>query len=403
MKEPGYKMKIRTVDIIDVANELHASSSKWRPVVVRVNTDEGISGFGEIGLAYGAGASAGIGMAKDLAALIIGMDPLKNEAIWEKMLKKTFWAQGGGTVIFAGMSGIDIALWDIKGKAFGVPIYQLLGGKTRDKIKAYASQVQFGWGPGKEKATLVQPAAFAEAAQCAVAEGYSALKVNAIAMDGEGNWNSQQLYGPLSEKTLRLGYNRIKAIREAVGADIDIIVEMNAFTDTRAAIQFGRMIEELGIFYYEEPVMPLNPKQMKRVSDDLNIPIAAGERIYSRWGFLPFFESGSLDIVQPDIGNCGGLTETKKVCDMAHVYDVTVQIHVCGGPIATAAALQLEAAIPNFIIHETHRYTYLEPNIRTCKHNYQPVNGFYEVPELPGLGQELTDETIKASTVETVK
>jgi L-alanine-DL-glutamate epimerase-like enolase superfamily enzyme len=202
---------------------------------------------------------------------------------------------------------------------------------------------------------------------------------------------------------LRLAFNRIKAIRDAVGADIDIVVEMNAFTDTTAAIQFGRMIEQLGIYYYEEPVMPLNPKQMKKVADSLNIPIATGERIYTRWGFRPFFESGCLDVVQPDIGNCGGLTETKKVCDMAHLYDLTVQLHICGGPIATAAALQLEAVIPNFIIHETHRYALLEPNTKTCKHNYLPKNGFYEVPDLPGLGQELTDETIAASVVETVK
>jgi L-alanine-DL-glutamate epimerase-like enolase superfamily enzyme len=312
------------VDIIDVANALHGATTKWRPVVVHIKTDEGISGFGEVGLAYGVGASAGFGMAKDLAKIIIGMDPMKNEAIWDKMQKKTFWGQGGGTVVSAGMSGIDIALWDIKGKAMNMPIYQLLGGKTRDKIRAYASQVQFGWGPGKDKAMLVEPAVFAEAARCAVAEGYSALKVNAIAMDGEGNWNSQQLCGPLSVKTLRLAYNRIKAIRDAVGPDIDIIVEMNAFTDTTAAIQFGRMIEELGIYYYEEPVMPLNPQQMKKVADSLNIPIATGERIYTRWGFRPFFESGCLDVVQPDIGNCGGLTETKKVCDMAHFTPVQI-------------------------------------------------------------------------------
>lgn len=396
-------MKITSVDIIDVANDFSSATSKWRPVVVRINTDEGISGFGEVGLAYGIGASAGFGMAKDLAQIILGMDPMKNEAIWDKMQKKTFWGQGGGTVFSAGMSGIDIALWDIKGKVLNTPIYQLLGGKTRDKIRTYASQLQLGWGEGKDKSLLVTPEQYAECARMAVAEGFDAIKVDAIVMDAKGNYNQRILNGVLSDATLRLGYNRLKAMREAIGPDVDIIVEMHAFTDTTAAIQFGRMIEELGIYYYEEPVMPLNPKQMKKVSDNVHIPIAAGERIYTRWGYRPFFEDGSIDVIQPDICTCGGLTEAKKICDMAHVYDVTVQVHVCGGPISTAAALHIEAAIPNFIIHELHRFALLEANTKSCKYNYLPKNGQYEVPDLPGLGQELTDEIIKASIMETVK
>lgn len=396
-------MKITSIDIIDVANDFQSASSKWRPVVVQINTDEGISGFGEVGLAYGVGASAGFGMAKDLAQIIIGMDPMKNEAIWDKMQKKTFWGQGGGIIFSAGMSGIDIALWDIKAKVYNAPLYQLLGGKTRDKIRTYASQLQFGWGAGADKAMLVEPEQYAEAARIAVAEGYDAIKVDTIAMDDKGNWNQRNLTGVLPDKVLRLGYDRLKAMRDAIGRDVDIIAEMHSFTDTTAAIQFGKMIEELGIYYYEEPVMPLNPKQMKKVKDNVNIPIASGERIYTRWGYRPFLEDGSLDVIQPDICTCGGITDVKKICDMAHVYDVTVQIHVCGGPISTAAALHMEAAIPNFIIHELHRYALLEPNTKTCKYNYLPKNGMYEVPELPGLGQELTEEIIRISDKVTVK
>lgn len=396
-------MKITSVDIIDVANELQSSTSKWRPVVVRINTDEGISGFGEVGMAYGVGASAGLGMAKDLSKIIIGMDPMQNEAIWDKMQKKTFWGQGGGTVVSAGMSAIDIALWDIKGKALNVPVYQLLGGKCRDQVRTYASQLQFGWGAAKEKAILVEPQQYAEAALQAVADGYDSIKVDVNEMDEFGNVKKRNLCGPLSPKVLRVGYNRLKAMRDAVGPDVDIIVEAHALTDTTAAIQFGKMIEELDIFFYEEPVMSLNPKQMKKVADNVNIPIAAGERIYTRWGYLPFFENGSISVIQPDLGTCGGLTEGKKICDMAHVYDMTAQIHICGGPIMTAAALHIEAAIPNFVIHELHRYALLEANTKTCKYNYMPKNGMYEIPDLPGLGQELTEETIKASVVETVR
>ncbi len=396
-------MKITSVDIIDVANDLQSSTSKWRPVVVKINTDEGICGYGEVGMAYGVGASAGYGMAKDLAKLTIGMDPMQNEAIWDKMQKKTFWGQGGGTVVSAGMSAIDIALWDIKGKALNVPVYQLLGGKCRDSVRTYASQLQFGWGKAKAKSILVEPKQYADAALQALADGYDSIKVDVNEMDEFGNVKKRNLCGPLSQKVLRVGYDRLKAMREAVGPDVDIIVEAHALTDTTSAIQFGKMIEELGVFFYEEPVMPLNPKQMKKVADNVNIPIAAGERVYTRWGFRPFFEDGSLSVIQPDLGTCGGITECKKICDMAHVYDMTCQVHVCGGPIMTAASLHLEAAIPNFAIHELHRYALLEANTSTCKYDYLPKNGMYEIPNLPGIGQELTEECIKASIVETVK
>lgn len=180
-------MKITSIDIIDVANDFQSATSKWRPVVVRINTDEGISGYGEVGLAYGVGASGGFGVARDLAGILLGMDPMRSEAIWEKMLRKTFWGQGGGGIFSAAMSGIDIALWDIKGKALNVPLYQLLGGKTRDKIRAYASQLQFGWGGGKDKAMLVEPEQYAEAALIAKEEGYDAIKVDVIAKIGRAH------------------------------------------------------------------------------------------------------------------------------------------------------------------------------------------------------------------------
>ena len=337
-------MKITSIDIIDVANDFSSATSKWRPTVVRVNTDEGISGFGEVGLAYGVGASGGIGVAKDLSALLIGMNPMDTEAIWEKMLRKTFWGQGGGGIFSAAMSGLDIAMWDIKGKALNVPLYVLLGGKSRDSIRAYASQLQFGWGGGTDKAMLVSPEQYADVARVAVSEGYDAIKVDVLAMDEHGNWNQRDLKGLLPDNILRLGYDRLKAMRDAIGPDVDIIVEMHSFTSAAPAIQFGRMIEELGVLYYEEPVMPLNPKMMKQVADHVNIPLASGERIYWRWGYRPFLEDGSLSVIQPDICTCGGISEVKKICDMAHVYDVTVQIHVCGGPISTAAALHMEAA-----------------------------------------------------------
>lgn len=287
-------MKITSIDIIDVANDFQSATSKWRPVVVRINTDEGISGYGEVGLAYGVGASGGFGVARDLAGILLGMDPMRSEAIWEKCCARRSGGRAVAAFFTAAMSGIDIALWDIKGKALNVPLYQLLGGKTRDKIRTYASQLQFGWGDGKDKAMLVEPEQYAEAALIAKAEGYDAIKVDVIAMDGEGRWNQQELQGVLPDRILRRGYDRLAAMRKAIGPDVDIIVEMHSFTSTTSAIQFGRMIG-LGVLYYEEPTMPLNPKQMKKISDNMAIPLAAGERIYWRWGYRPFLEDGSLE------------------------------------------------------------------------------------------------------------
>ena len=396
-------MKIVSVDIIDVKNPIQSAVSKWRPVVVRINTDEGVSGFGEVGMAYGVGASAGFGMAKDLSRLLIGEDPMRSEFIWDKMQKKTFWGQGGGTVVSAGMSAIDIALWDIKGKVLGVPCYQLLGGKTRNELRTYASQLQFGWGDPEKKEHLTTPEQYAAAAVRAIEDGYDAIKVDVNEIDEQGYAKRRNLYGAFARRDLMVGYNRLKAIREAIGYDVDIIVEAHALTDKVSAVEFGRMIEEFRISAYEEPVMNLNTESLKQVLEHINNPIDAGERVFTRWGFRPFLEDHIIDLIQPDLGTCGGMSECKKICDMGHVYDTTCQVHVCGGPIMTAASLQLECAIPNFAIHELHRYALLEGNRVTCKYDYLPENGKYTIPDLPGIGQELTDKCIAESPKETVK
>ena len=179
-------MKIVSVDVMQVpSGNAGSSRGAWSPVVVRVNTDEGISGFGEVGLAYGKGWRAGFGMVQDFAEQIIGMDPMNNEQIWETIFRKTFWGMGGGTVVNAGISGIDIALWDIKGKALGVPIHTLLGGKMNDNLRTYASQLQYNWGTNLTKQRLVEPEEYAEVTRVAMAEGYDAIKVDPIVIPGE--------------------------------------------------------------------------------------------------------------------------------------------------------------------------------------------------------------------------
>ena len=395
-------MKITSVEAIK-SNGGRASvyKSHWNPIFVRINTDEGISGFGEAGVAYSSGADAAFGIIQDFGKLIIGMDPMNIEAIWDKLHRTTFWGMGGGTIIFSGISAIDIALWDIKGKALDVPVYQLLGGKTNDKLRAYASQIQFDW--GKQCNNLVKPEEYGKAALKAKKEGYSCVKVDPVGFDLEGVWMGWSNYGLLEYDQMKVAVDRIAAIREDCGPDMDIIIELHSLTDTNTAIQLGRELEQYRCFYYEEPTQPLNADLFKEIAQKVRIPMASGERIYSRWGYRPFYEARSLSIIQPDLCNTGGITEGKKICDMAHVYDIGVQLHICGGPISTAAALQLEAVIPNFVIHEHHQSALMEENINLCKYDYQPQNGYFEIPDLPGIGQELTDDAIANAEVAVIK
>ena len=184
-------MKIESVDVMQVpSGNAGSSRGDWSPVIVRVNTDEGSSGFGEVGLAYGKGWRAGYGMVQDFAEMIIGEDPMNIERIWETLFRKTFWGMGGGTVVSAAMSAIDIALWDIKGKALGVPVWQLLGGKTNDDLRTYASQLQFNWGESIDKQVMVTPEDYADVTRRAMADGYDCVKVDPVVFsdqpDGKG-------------------------------------------------------------------------------------------------------------------------------------------------------------------------------------------------------------------------
>lgn len=385
-------MKINRVEIFDI----HCPDRPmWNPVFVRVHTDEGISGVGEAGLAYDLGHSAAANMIKEFAEeMLLGRDPFQTEDLWNLMLRGSFWGLGGGPIIYSAMSAIDTALWDIKGKALGLPVYQLLGGKVNDKLRTYASQLQFDW--DENFAALVQPEDYARAAEKAVAEGYDAVKVDPIMYDdkGETHFDRTKLITP---KEMRLYRARLMAIREAVGEDVDIIFECHSLPGASTAIQLGELVEEARCMYFEEPVNYLNSELHKRVADKVNVPIAGGERLYNRWGVRPYLEDQSLDVLQPDIGLCGGFTETKKVCDYADIYDVRIQAHVCGGPVATAASLHLETAIPNFLIHEHHTYAIKKWNRELCIQDPQPVDGFFQAPDVPGIGIELNDEVVKRS------
>jgi len=327
-------------------------------------------------------------------AFLIGHDPFQTEKLWSRMLRESFWGLGGGPVVYAAMSAIDTALWDIKGKALGLPVYQLLGGKVNDKLRTYASQLQFDW--DSEFKALVHPEEYAEAALKAMAEGYDAVKVDPIQYDKNGNTYYDRT-NIISRAEMKLYRARMQAIREAVGDEVDIIFECHSLPGATSAIQIGEIAEEFDCMYYEEPVNYLNHSLHAKVADKVAVPIAGGERLYNRWGVRPYLEDQSIDVLQPDLGLCGGFTETKKVCDYADIFDVRIQAHVCGGPVATAASLHLETAIPNFLIHEHHTYAIKKWNRELCIQDPQPKNGFFQVSEEPGIGIELNDEVVMRS------
>jgi galactonate dehydratase len=360
------------------------------PVLVKVLTDAGISGVGEAAVAYGAGAPAAAAMIKELAeSFVLGQDPFNIEALWSEMYDHTFWAKGGGSIIFAGISAIEQALWDIKGKALDVPVYEMLGGKIRDQVRVYAN----GWSFRADK-----PGEFAREAERVVKDGYTALKLYPLAtpvLDAHGHIRhvSRRSIDRAAED---LAIARVKAVREAVGPKVDLMLDVSAELTPDAIIRLGRKFEEHDIMFLEEPVDPSDTEGLKKVSEQVHIPLALGERIYTRYGFRRILELQAAAILQPDIGNTGGIMEAKKIAAMAEVYDMRIQPHNCASPVSTAASLQLDACIPNFFIQELYPYRIPE-HFQIVDHapELDVKNGFLPISNRPGLGIELVEERVK--------
>ena len=258
-------MKIADIDII----ALRASATeRMRPIITRINTDEGISGYGEAGVAIVTGSYAAFSMLKEYAPLLIGWDPLDIDVIWEKLFRDTFWAMSNGPIVMAAISALDTSLWDIKAQYMGVPLYKALGGKHRDKLRAYASQLQFGWG-GQQFTNCGDLGAYRESVERAIADGFDAVKLDYLAMsqDGKRVANSS-LRNYLGRDVLHMAEERLAVTREVLGRDRDIIVENHANTDVNTSIQFGRIAADYGVMFYEEPCMPLSPANFKKISEN---------------------------------------------------------------------------------------------------------------------------------------
>jgi len=389
-------MKITSVNVF-----LLDTGTSTRPIICRVNTDKGLYGYGEASVSFSAGAPAAYAMIREMARYIIGMNPLYHEQVWDRMYQESFWGPGGGLIVYAGMSAIDMALWDIKGKAYHVPVYELLGGKQRPALRSYASQLQFGWGTsGYEELGSTED--YVAAANAAVAEGFDAVKFNFLTFDKDAK-RIGKISGPCQNWILETVEERVAAVREAVGPEVDIIMENHGYTDLISAMQIGKIGEKYRVFFMEEAATPMNIPVMSEIQSRLSVPLAGGERVYGCFHYNEYFQANALRIAQPDLGTCGGITEGKKICDLARCYDVTVQTHVCGSPIVTTASLHLEAAITNFVIREWHVQNRFPFYTRFGKYDYVPVNGYCEIPDLPGFGQELSDYALEHAKVTTIQ
>jgi len=369
-----------------------AELSGRHPVLLQVFTDEGLSGVGEAGIVYGAGSTAAAGMVKDLVERhLLGADPFRIEATWSEMYDHSFWAKGGGPIVFAGISAIEQALWDIKGKALGVPVYEMLGGKCRDSAWVYAN----GW-----SFHCHQPEEFAREAERVVGDGFTALKLYPLATRVKTTPDSGLRHvsrRSVSREAEDLCVARVRAVRDAVGPAVEIMLDMSASATLETIIRIGKRLEELRIAFLEEPVDPFDVDALKAVWEQVNIPIAVGERLYTRYGFRRVLELHAADILQPDIGYVGGIMEAKKIAAMAEAYSMRMQPHlVCASPVSTAAALQFDACIPNFYIHEHYPYRGSEHHA-LVEHapELDLADGRLPIPTRPGLGVELVEERVR--------
>ena len=360
------------------------------PVLVELLTDQGIRGVGEATVAYGTGGTAAAGMIKDLAEEFLpGKDPFTIEAIWSEMYDNTFWAKGGGTIVFAGISAIEQALWDIKGKALGVPVYEMLGGKMRDTARVYAN----GW-----SFRCTKPEEFAREAERVVKDGYSALKFYPLAtaeLDAEGHIRHVARRS-ISRDAEDRAVASVKAVRDSIGPKVDLMLDVSAELTTEAIVRFARRVEDQNIWFLEEPVDPFDVEALKKVSDQVRMPVAVGERIYTRYGFKRILEMHAADIVQPDVGNTGGILETKKIAAMAESYNMRVQPHNCASPVSSAVSLQVDACIANFLIQEMYPYRIPEHFALVDQAPELEIrNGYVPISTRPGLGVELVQDRVR--------
>jgi galactonate dehydratase len=345
----------------------------WRNLTfVLVRTDEGIEGVGEVRMINETEALLGY-LAEAVPVHVLGADPFAIESLIQRLWRREY--ARAGQIGMSALAVLEIACWDIVGKALDQPVYRLLGGPVRERIKAYAN----GWYTVERT-----PDEFRDAAARAVQKGYQALKLDPF---GAGTWELEP-----HEHTRAI--ELVEAVRDAVGPDVEILVEMHGRFTPAQAIAIARDLEPFQPSWIEEPVPPENLAALRKVTDRVTIPVATGERIHARDEFRELFELQAADIVQPDPTMCGGIAETRRIAAWAESYYVLVAPHNVGGPVSTAAALHLAAVTPNFKIQE-HFNDFGEAYVKdAAPGNPEVVDGYFALPDGPGLGVTLDEAVI---------
>lgn len=346
----------------------HAYRTNW--VFVKVITDSGLYGVGEATLEYR--EPTVVQAIKELERYLVGKDPHNIEAFWHDAYRDAYWR--GGVVLMSALAGVEMALWDIKGKDLGVPVYQLLGGKVRDSVKCYAN----AWFAGAKK-----PEEFAQKAKIAVKNGFSGLKWDPFGKE----------YLNIDPKHLNEALDCIAAVKDAVGDQVHLIIEGHGRFNVPTAVRVGNALEKFGILWFEEPIPPDDKKGIAWVRSKIATPVSGGERLYSRFEYADYLRMECADFWQPDVSHAGGIMEVRKIAAMAESHYIPVCPHNPSGPVANAATLQLAACIPNFYLLETMANDIpWRADVSTEKVKFENSEMF--IPDLPGLGIDINEEEI---------
>ncbi|NKB69873.1 MAG: galactonate dehydratase [Candidatus Latescibacteria bacterium] len=364
-------MKITDVEILRMQAHVEPHNN-W--LFVRIHTDAGISGIGEGSLQYKDAALAA--EIENFASYLRGKDPFQIEHIWTSLHRRVTWS--GGPVTISAISAIDLALWDIKGKALGVPVYELVGGKVMDRVPLYAN----GWLSGDRSAAANEADFFAQCARAVVEQGYRCLKLYPF--------GGTQVITP---ERLQRGVGLVRAVREAVGPDIDVAVDVRRHLNIWSARRAAHKLEELDIAWLEEPILYDNAEAMAAFANSVKVPVSTGEELYTRWEFRALLEANAVGIIQPDICHAGGLSEMRKIAAMADTYYVTVAPHNSNGPISTVASLHFDMSIPNCHMQELFLNS-LDLYQAVLTQPLEIADGYGAPPEGPGWGTDIDDAVL---------
>ena len=355
----------------------------WRNwLVVKIETDAGVHGVGEATLE---GKAKTVEAAvTELARYLVGKAPAAIERHFQEMYRRAFYA--GGEVLTSAITGVETAMWDIKGKALGVPVYELLGGRTRDRIKMYAN----GW-----YRQGMSPAEFVSAARKVVALGAKGIKFNPW-----GGRPGIDFYR-LENDILNTGVEVVGALREALGPSVDLYIDCNGIFNTVGnAIRAAKAVEPFNISFFEEPVPHENTDAMAYVRRKIDIPVATGERLFTIFRFRELLERGGADVVQPDMAHCGGMLEARKISAIADSHYAAFAPHNANGEISYASAVQLAACVPNFLVLE---HFPPEPwRFEVCRNPMVVEDGWLRIPDRPGLGVEFDEAAALAHPYEPI-